>query len=414
MNRGEQLTEGYKKTSTLEKDLRGKRCSIEASLLKTEATPEDIYSVSIPALNANECIVPDTLALSFKFNNSNTKSWFLNNLGRLLVDRLSIKVQGVEVHQNTGESILEVYKDLWRPDRANRQDFGIAAENVRKLISKDDSADKAAKSDGALDSAIAGMCDRMKIPLGKILCDNGPYAPYGMCDFIYDITLPKSEKIMKAQANEGTGTYKLTDLQLEYDVIKSEGLANSVRGTYNTGRSFPYNNSTLLKTLPWAKGNTREVIDVNIPRKSMKAVVLLFTGKGAGDSEHFPFPNLTQVDVTVEGNPNDIYSRGLAKRNMYKEAARFFGNDDCEKYIGTECISRRKYYTDKFACVIDFRTVDDDTVSGSGRKLIGTQAGILLEIEKEATTSDLSCHVFVIADGTIDISGTQLNGTANY
>ena len=63
MNRGEQLTADYKKTSTLEKDLRGKRCYIEASLLKTEAATEDIYSVSIPALNANECIVPDTLAL---------------------------------------------------------------------------------------------------------------------------------------------------------------------------------------------------------------------------------------------------------------------------------------------------------------------------------------------------------------
>ena len=80
MNTGEQLTAGYKKTSVLAKDLRGKRCYIAASLLKKEATPEDIYSVSIPALNANECIVPDTMALSFKFNNSNTKSWFLNNL----------------------------------------------------------------------------------------------------------------------------------------------------------------------------------------------------------------------------------------------------------------------------------------------------------------------------------------------
>ena len=416
MNRGEQLTAGYKKTSTLAKDLRGKKCSIAASLLKKEATPEDIYSVSIPALNANECIVPDTMALSFKFNNSNTKSWFLNNLGRLLIDRLSIKVQGVEVYQNTGESMLEVYKDLWRSDvdRENRQDFGIANENVRKLISGDDSANKAAKTDGVLDATIADMCDRMKIPLGKILCDNGPYAPYNMCDFVYDITLPKSEKIMEAQTNEETGTYRLTDLQLEYDVIKSEGLSNNVRESYNEGRSFPYNNSTLLKTLPWAKESTREVIDINIPRKSMKAVVLLFTEKGVGDSEHFPFPNLTQVDVTVEGNPNDIYSRGLAKRDMYREAVRFFNDDDCEKYLGTTCVSRRKYYTDKFACVKDFMTVDDNTISGSGRKLIGTQAGILMEIEKEATTTDLFCHVFVIADGTIDISGTKLNGTANY
>ena len=74
------------------------------------------------------------------------------------------------------------------------------------------------------------MCDRMKIPLGKILCDHGPYAPYGMCDFEYRITLPKSEKIMKAQTNEDVGTYKLTDMHLEYEIIESEDLAERVRG----------------------------------------------------------------------------------------------------------------------------------------------------------------------------------------
>ena len=65
--------------------------------------------------------------------------------------------------------MLEVYKDLWRSDddRENRQSYGVANENVRKLISGDDSADKAAKTDGVLDSTIAGMCDRMKIPLRK-------------------------------------------------------------------------------------------------------------------------------------------------------------------------------------------------------------------------------------------------------
>ena len=140
----------------------------------------------------------------------------------------------------------------------------------------------------------------------------------------------------------------------------------------------------------------------------MKAIVLLFTG----DSERFVFPNLTRVNVTVEGNPNDIYSEGLAKRDMYREAVRFFSSAECEKYLGTNCVTRRKYYTDKFACVIDFRTVDDETVSGSGRKLVGTQAGILLQLEKEATTTNLSCHVFVIADSLIDILDTSLKGTA--
>ena len=188
------------------------------------------------------------------------------------------------------------------------------------------------------------------------------------------------------------------DMHLEYEIIESEDLAERVRGEYNVGRSLGYDYTTLLKTLPWGKDNTREVIDVNI----------------AGDSEEFVFPNLTKVNVTVEGNPNDIYSNGLAKRDMYREAVRFFGSSTCEKYLGSKCVSRRKFYTDKFACVIDFRTVDDENVSGSGRKLVETQAGILMEIEKETTTTDLSCHVFVIADGIIDIMGTKLNGTAQY
>lgn len=140
---------------------------------------------------------------------------------------------------------------------------------------------------------IANMCDRMKIPLGKILCDHGPYAPYGMCDFVYEITIPSSKKIMKAQANEKVGEYKLTDMHLEYEIIESENLAERVRGEYNVGRSLGYDYTTLLKTLPWGKDNTREVIDVKIPRKSMKAIVLLFTKKNAGDSEEFVFPNLT-------------------------------------------------------------------------------------------------------------------------
>ena len=101
MNRGEELKSSFKKTKLT--DIKGKRSVNVTSLIKTTATPEDIYTISIPALNPSQCTIPDMMALSFKFNNSNTKSWFKNNLERLLVDRLSINVQGVEVYQNTGE-----------------------------------------------------------------------------------------------------------------------------------------------------------------------------------------------------------------------------------------------------------------------------------------------------------------------
>ena len=258
----------------------------------------------------------------------------------------------------------------------------------------DDSGNKATKTDGVLDLTIANMYDRMKIPLGKILGDHGAYVPYGMFDFEYTITLPQSKKILKAQDSEDKGEYKLADLHLEYEIIEIEDLVKEIKDQYNVGRSSGYDYTTLLKTLSWKKDSTREVIDVNIPRKNMKAIVLLFTKSDAGDSENFPFAGLTKVNVTVEGNPNEVYSEGFAKRNMYDEARRFFGSS---------YVSRRKFYTDKFACVVDFRTVNNESVSGSGRRLIGTQAGVLLEIEKEATTTDLSCHVFVVADGIINV-----------
>ena len=71
----------------------------------------------------------------------------------------------------------------------------------------------------------------------------------------------------------------------------------------------------------------------------MKAMVLLFMKKNAGDSEEFVFPNLTRVNVTVEGNPNDIYSEGLAKCDKYRQAIRLFGSSTCEKYLGSRCVS---------------------------------------------------------------------------
>ena len=95
-----------------------------------------------------------------------------------------------------------------------------------------------------------------------------------------------------------------------------------VKDQYNVGKSLGYDYTTLLKTLSWKKDSTREVIDVNIPRKSMKAIVLRFTKSDAEDSENIPFAGLTKVNVTVEGNPNDVYSEGLAKRDMYDEARR--------------------------------------------------------------------------------------------
>ena len=137
----------------------------------------------------------------------------------------------------------------------------------------------------------------------------------------------------------------------------------------------------------------------------MKSIVLLCTKKTPTDSEEFYNAEVEKVKVTIEGNPNSVYSQGLVRSEVYNEAKRFFGTTTD---ASNDNLTKLEFLKNKYAIVVDLRTVDDENTVHSGRKLIGTQSGVLLEMEKLATTVDLLCHVFVVADGCIAISGRRL------
>ena len=105
---------------------------------------------------------------------------------------------------------------------------------------------------------------------------------------------------MVAQTGQSVGSYKLTDMNLEFETIEGEDLANSVKEGFNIGRQLWYDYTTLLKTLAWSKDSTREVIDINIPRKSMKSILLLCTRKTPTDSEEFYNAEVEKVKVTIQ------------------------------------------------------------------------------------------------------------------
>ncbi|CAB4023000.1 Hypothetical predicted protein [Paramuricea clavata] len=193
----------------------------------------------------------------------------MNNLGKLLCERLMIRVGGEIVYDNNGESLIEVYKDLWKmgTKRANMVEYGIMNENTRKLLSKDDTADQTGKTDGDYDLVMAKVYKEQKMKLGKILNDHGPYAPYNMkSGFEYTITLPKADKIMVAQANEKVEGYTLKNIHLEYETIENEELAKRINEGYETGRSLSYKHTTLLKTTVWSKDATRFNETIDVPR----------------------------------------------------------------------------------------------------------------------------------------------------
>ena len=107
--RNAELAPGFRRYQ--EGAIKGSRTRHVVTFNPNRAGPGETIYVTIPRLGPDYCLVPDTLSLNFKFKNSNAKSWFNNNLGRLLQERLVIKLSGSELYHNTGESLWGVYKD---------------------------------------------------------------------------------------------------------------------------------------------------------------------------------------------------------------------------------------------------------------------------------------------------------------
>jgi len=122
--------------------------------------------------------------------------------------------------------------------------------------------------------------------------------------------------------------YKLTNIELEYDMIGSKTLADESHSVYESGKEFAYDHVMRSRVVAFKKDtDTRKNIKIDAQKRSLKAILLLFIDPyvdGARDSEKYVFPDLTKVSVTINGLPNMIYNNGVEGKAMWEEARRFF------------------------------------------------------------------------------------------
>jgi hypothetical protein len=186
--------------------------------------------------------------------------------------------------------------------------------------------------------------------------------------------------------------YTLENVELEYESIDNIGLARKVESQYNVGRKLSLEHAILIKKTAWRKDSTIIKETINVPRRSMKAIVMLSTNKTKTDSEEYVYPNIEKVRVTVEGVSSAVYSQGITKTRLYEEARRLFGTGEIIHQTLTNFFKNKK-----FALVIDLRTVNDVSTFGNDAKIQNTQSGILVEITKKATTANVvyvTCSFF--------------------
>ena len=204
--------------------------------------------------------------------------------------------------------------------------------------------------------------------------------------------------------------YKLQNIQLEYEVIRSKTLADEAMSTYSSGKEFAYDLVMRERVVPITRGSdTRLNLRVNPQRRSLKGILLLFINPytaGARDSESYFNPDITKVKVTVNGVPNRVYNESISGKDMWNELTRHLNphkggwpNMTFANYLAAN----------KFGLWIDLRSMADTTMHGNGQRLVNTQDGVQIEIERTASGSGTTnCHIFTISDSQMNIIGRQL------
>ena len=387
----------------------GRRTKHNISFHRNEYQPEEEIVIDVPRLSMDDILVQDSLNFCFNIDmNSNTKSWFKNNLSKMLQEKLEVNMEGQKIYENPKESLYEVYQDLWVSEeiRQNSQQYGIANLNTRKLLSKSDDGASSGNDQKVSDKLIADLSEKQKISLNKVLSGNGVFSPFGLNNELqYKIRLPSSDKLLDVQSSQTKAEYSLKNCELEYQTIKSKDLASAVQSGYKSGVKLDFEDVCHVKPFQILTTDTKISETVNFPKVSPKYLLILFRKADEVDNEKYENPGVKSIRLDYEGDSNVIYQNGLKEPELYNEARRVFGKGELST------ITKADFYKDKFAVVLDLRTHEDNGMVGSGvaNTISRTQSGFTIHMElKSGRSNKLQADIFLVSHAQAQIQDNSL------
>jgi len=128
----------------------------------------------------------------------------------------------------------------------------------------------------------------------EILTDHGFFYPQALySDLIFELTLASAMQVVKG-SDASKLNYRLTKIQLEYEMIRSKTLADEADRVYKSGKEFAYDHVMREEVVTFSKSvDQRLHIRVNPQCRSFKTILLLFIepyAGGARDSEKYFTP----------------------------------------------------------------------------------------------------------------------------
>ena len=186
-----------------------------------------------------------------------------------------------------------------------------------------------------------------------------------------------ADKALVIKATDPDATYTISNISLEFDTVTNASLASQIRTEYMES-SILYDRILRTRIIPLNNSDTSFSVDINSLSKNLKGVLLIFTKersatKFSHDTEEFFNPKITKAEISVEGSLNELYSQSMQYYHQYDEIVKHFAEGRLkeagaiQKDLQLHNINITSYYTDKYALLLDFRTIDDNRLHGSGR-----------------------------------------------
>ena len=329
-------------------------------------------------------IVPRTTKLTFNISLAGTDAnrTLVKNLGRNIIRKLVVKLEGNEIITIDDYDILYSYYDCWKW-KCTTESHNAVFQGMVEAEGQTENAIKhrinsGDKANVANDITVASIFDnKFCIPLDfEILEFSLPLYQYGLGSHLtYELTFADYSDVIKASNPDAT--YTISNMSLEFDTVINASLASQIRTEYMKS-SILYDRILRARIIPLNNSSTSFSVDNNSPSKSLKGVLLIFMKERSAtkfnrDTEELFNPKIEKVEVTVEGVSNELYAQNMEYRHQYDEIMKHFGEGwlketgAFQKDLQLHNVNIESYYTDKYALRLDFRTIDNNRFHSSGR-----------------------------------------------
>ena len=403
------------------KGIKGTRQKVIVTHNLSEIDQAQELLVRFPNLGSDDVIIPGMANLTFNIESISAidaNRTLVSNIGRAIVKKLAVKFEGNEIMSVDDYDIFGCYQDLWKTKSEKRNPIqqGIIStdgymENCIKL--KINAGDKSTLN--AQDKAIA---NKFIIPYDFEMLDSAaPYYQAGLGNRLcYELTFNDYNSVTKSGVSSPKvpdAKYKITDMSLEYEIATQPDLARSIRSEYQHMAQL-YDRILRQRKIIVNKSDTVWNWAFNMPCKSLKGILVLFEEETpyTGDTSKFYSPKIQNVSVIVGGKPNQLYAQGMRSFEQYDEICKYFAegkqrdNDanEIQKHLQLYDLSLGAYLVKKYGLWLDFRTIDENGLHGTGKRIENASEGITLQIEKKAeSAAALNAYIYLIMDVQLNI-----------